>query len=99
MTPTWGGVVDQVGITGITISGSANPNFGFGKYNDHVFHLGYWAYAAGVVGRGDAAWLASQAAKLTELVHDYCNPLGSGDTKYPQNRNMDWFAGHSGHLA
>jgi endo-1,3(4)-beta-glucanase len=47
------------------------------------------------VGKGDTAWLSTNAEKLTEIAHDFANPLGSGDTRYCQNRSFDWFAGHA----
>lgn len=39
------------------VTGSAD--FGAGVYNDHLFHWGYFAYAAAALGRKDKAWLSA----------------------------------------
>ncbi|KAL2481135.1 glycosyl hydrolase family 81 protein [Abeliophyllum distichum] len=48
--PKWGGIV--------TKQGSLDPgaDFGFGIYNDHHYHLGYFIYGIAVLAKIDAAW-------------------------------------------
>jgi endo-1,3(4)-beta-glucanase len=87
---TWGGVIFAPSL------GDIGSDFGFSySYNDHVFHLGYFVYAAAVLAKFDAGWSASYGERVTELAHDYCNPAGSGDTRYPTARNKDFYMGHS----
>ena len=87
---TWGGIVFAPAL------GNIGADFGFSfSYNDHVFHLGYFVYACAALAKFDAAWLTTYQEQVTELVHDYCNPLGSSDSRYPQVRNKDLYAGHS----
>lgn len=86
----WGGMVFAPAL------GDIGSDFGFSySWNDHHFHLGYFAYACAVLGKFDPTWLATYQERVTELVHDYCNPLGSSDTRYPEVRNKDFYAGHS----
>jgi endo-1,3(4)-beta-glucanase len=87
---TWGGIVFAPAL------GDSGADFGFSHdFNDHVFHEGYFVYACAVIAKFDAAWLAAYQERVTEIVHDYCNPLQSSDTRYPQIRNKDLYMGHS----
>ena len=87
---TWGGIVFAPAL------GDIGADFGFSfSYNDHVFHLGYYVYACAVLAKFDMAWCSTYQKQVTELVHDYCNPLGSSDSRYPIVRNKDLYAGHS----
>eukprot|EP01136_Pigoraptor_vietnamica_P014022 Opistho-1_new@55694 len=86
--PTWGGLVTSAS------AGDPGSDFGFGYYNDHHFHLGYFLYAAAVVGKGNPAWLASRANVLRELARDFANP-SSSDAYFPRFRNFDVYEGHS----
>ena len=89
----WGGITTTQSLTGISLKGFTY-NFGNGEYNDHVIHYGYMVYAAAAIAKNDATWLAKYQEKLVELVHDYMNPLGSGDLRFPTNRYVDWYNGH-----
>lgn len=42
----------------------------------------------------DLQWLAANKEYVNTLVRDYANPSAK-DTWFPQNRNFDWFHGHS----
>lgn len=46
----WGGIVTRQGIS------DAGADFGFGIYNDHHYHLGYFLYAAAVLAKLDPDW-------------------------------------------
>ena len=87
---SWGGVVDSAGIN------DKGANFGFGYYNDHHFHLGYFVYAAACIAKADQGWANQYQNAIMALIRDYANPaLGSGDPHFPFMRNKDWFDGHS----
>eukprot|EP01137_Pigoraptor_chileana_P028599 Opistho-2@12720 len=86
--PTWGGLVTMAS------AGDPGSDFGFGYYNDHHFHLGYFLYAAAAVGKSNTAWLSSRAPILREFARDFANP-STVDAYYPRFRNFDWFEGHS----
>nr|DAD31628.1 TPA_asm: hypothetical protein HUJ06_010479 [Nelumbo nucifera] len=68
--PKWGGIVTKQG------SVDSGADFGFGVYNDHHYHLGYFLYAIAVLAKIDPAWgrrnfdlwkLHSWAGGLTEF--------------------------------
>jgi endo-1,3(4)-beta-glucanase len=85
---TWGGVVTTSSLT------DPNADFGSGHYNDHQFHWGYHLYAAAVVGRADASFLATHREALLALVRDIANPSAT-DPHFPRFRAMDFVRGHS----
>jgi endo-1,3(4)-beta-glucanase len=84
----WGGICSTAGL------GSQGADFGNGWYNDHHFHYGYFLYAAAALGKGDATWLTSKKAAVTDLARDIANP-SEMDTSFTPFRNKDWFEGHS----
>ena len=87
---SWGGVVDSAGIN------DSGANFGFGYYNDHHFHLGYFVYAAACIAKADPEWANQYNDAIMAIIRDFANPaLGSGDPHFTFMRNKDWFVGHS----
>ncbi|KAJ4912123.1 glycosyl hydrolase family 81 protein [Raphanus sativus] len=48
--PTWGGLITKQG------SKDSGGDFGFGIYNDHHYHLGYFLYAIAVLVKIDNLW-------------------------------------------
>lgn len=65
-------------------------------YVDHMFHYGYYIYAASVVAALDperqspTGWLALNKEKVNLLVRDIANP-SLEDTYFPTVRTFDWF--------
>ncbi|KAI5083909.1 hypothetical protein GOP47_0000078 [Adiantum capillus-veneris] len=61
----WGGLTTQ--------NGSVNPgaDFGFGVYNDHHYHLGYFCYAGAVLTKLDPTWGCTYKAHLYTIVEDF----------------------------
>mmetsp|Transcript_1217 Transcript_1217/g.3601 ORF Transcript_1217/g.3601 Transcript_1217/m.3601 type:complete len:720 (+) Transcript_1217:142-2301(+) len=82
------------GITALNGLLDSSADFGAGVYNDHLFHWGYFAYAAAALGRKDKAWLSANTAPLDALLRDFANPR-SNDKYLPYVRNKDWYDGHS----
>lgn len=63
-------------------------------YVDHMFHYGYFIYAASVIAQLDTkpkgAWLAANKEKVNLLVRDIANP-SLKDKFFPIVRTFDWF--------
>lgn len=59
-------------------------------YTDHMFHYGYFIYAAAVVARFDAAWQTQYKEGVNTLVRDIAN-ASLEDKYYPITRTYDWF--------
>lgn len=63
-------------------------------YVDHMFHYGYFIYAASVIAQLDTkvedAWLETNREKVNLLVRDIANP-SLEDTSFPIIRTFDWF--------
>ena len=58
---TWGGLVTLQGLT----------DFGFGIYNDHHHHLGYFLYTIAVLARLDPTWGHKYAPQAYAMVADF----------------------------
>ncbi|ROW08321.1 hypothetical protein VMCG_03014 [Cytospora schulzeri] len=86
----WGGVVSSASYQ----TGDSGADFGNTYYNDHHFHYGYHVLAAAIIGHLDHHWLAANKEYVNTLVRDFANPSAQ-DTWFPQNRNFDWYHGHS----
>ncbi|GMY24737.1 primary septum endo-1,3(4)-beta-glucanase-like [Fagus crenata] len=87
----WGGLVTQLGST------NSSEDFGFGIYNDHHFHLGYFVYGIAVLAKIDPAWGRQYKPQAYSLMADYMNVgLGSFSySYYPQARSFDPWKLHS----
>ena len=62
-------------------------------YVDHMFHYGYFIYAASVIAQLDTPkgeWLAANKEKVNLLVRDIANP-SLADDSFPIVRTFDWF--------
>lgn len=63
-------------------------------YVDHMFHYGYYVYAASVVAAldtdRDKPWLPAYADKVNLLVRDIANP-SLDDKHFPIMRTFDWY--------
>lgn len=85
----WGGLVTKQGINDTT------ADFGFGIYNDHHFHLGYFVYAISVLTRFDPAWGKQYKRQAYSLVEDYTNLGLKENQHYTRLRCFDLWKLHS----
>ncbi|CAL5191109.1 unnamed protein product [Lathyrus oleraceus] len=86
---TWGGLVTQQGVN------DSGADFGFGVYNDHHYHLGYFLYGIGVLAKLDQDWGQKYKPIVYSLLKDFMN-LGQRDNKnYPTLRSFDPYKLHS----
>ncbi|KAF8081349.1 hypothetical protein N665_0891s0024 [Sinapis alba] len=90
--PKWGGL--------ITIQGAKNAreDLGYGVYNNHHIHLGYFLYAIAVLVKIDPLWGKSYKPHAYTLLADYMT-LGKNcdgfDSVFPRLRCFDFFKLHS----
>ncbi|CAN6886164.1 unnamed protein product [Brassica oleracea] len=91
--PKWGGI--------ITVQGSRNAreDHGYGIYNNHHVHLGYFLYAIAVLVKIDPLWGERYRAHAYTLLADYMTTLGRKcdgfDSTFPRLRCFDFFKLHS----
>ncbi|CAN4079560.1 unnamed protein product [Withania somnifera] len=85
----WGGLVTKQGINDTT------ADFGFGIYNDHHFHLGYFVYGIAVLTRFDPAWGKQYKRQSYSLLEDYTNLGPKENQHYTRLRNFDLWKLHS----
>ncbi|KAK1273882.1 hypothetical protein QJS04_geneDACA013304 [Acorus gramineus] len=85
--PKWGGLVTKAGLS------DSGADFGFGIYNDHHYHLGYFAYAIAVLVKLDPAWARAYRPQCYALVADFMS-LGRRST-YTKLRCFDAWKLHS----
>lgn len=90
--PKWGGLITKLG------SRDTGADFGFGIYNDHHYHLGYFVYAIAVLAKIDPLWGKRYKPQAYTLMADYMT-LGKKGAKsnsnYPRLRCFDLFKLHS----
>ncbi|KAM7516632.1 hypothetical protein LguiA_006215 [Lonicera macranthoides] len=85
----WGGIVTKQG------SVDSGADFGFGVYNDHHYHLGYFLYGISVLAKIDHAWGRKYKKQAYSLMADFMN-LGRGpNSKYSRLRCFDLWKLHS----
>ncbi|EOA20018.1 hypothetical protein CARUB_v10000292mg [Capsella rubella] len=94
--PKWGGVITKQG------SRDSGADFGFGIYNDHHYHLGYFVYAIAVLAKIDPLWGKRYKPPAYSLIADYMTlgKKGAGsksnsNSNYPRLRCFDLFKLHS----
>ncbi|XP_006844226.3 probable endo-1,3(4)-beta-glucanase ARB_01444 [Amborella trichopoda] len=85
--PKWGGIVSKVG------SSDSGADFGFGIYNDHHYHLGYFLYAIAVLAKLDPIWGRKFRPQAYSIVGDFMSL--SHQFGYPKLRNFDLWKLHS----
>ncbi|XP_009600095.1 glucan endo-1,3-beta-D-glucosidase-like [Nicotiana tabacum] len=85
----WGGLVTKQGINDTT------ADFGFGIYNDHHFHLGYFVYGISVLTKFDPAWGNQYKKQAYALVEDYTNLGLKQNRHYTRVRCFDFWKLHS----
>ncbi|KAL2552153.1 glycosyl hydrolase family 81 protein [Forsythia ovata] len=87
--PKWGGIVTKQG------SLDSGADFGFGIYNDHHYHLGYFIYGIAVLAKIDAAWGRKYRPQAYSLMADFMNLRRRANSKYPRLRCFDLWKLHS----
>lgn len=86
---SWGGLITKQGST------DTGADFGFGVYNDHHFHIGYFLYGIAVLAKIDPIWGRKYRPQAYSLMADFMT-LGKGaNSKYPRLRCFDLWKLHS----
>lgn len=85
----WGGIVTKQG------SLDSGADFGFGIYNDHHYHLGYFLYAIAVLAKIDPAWGRKYRPQAYSLMADFMNLGRRSNSNYTRLRCFDLFKLHS----
>lgn len=85
----WGGIVTKQG------SLDSGADFGFGIYNDHHYHLGYFLYGIAVLAKIDSAWGRKYKPQAYTLMADFMNLGRRVNSNYPRLRCFDLWKLHS----
>ncbi|KAG4922725.1 hypothetical protein AAZX31_18G246600 [Glycine max] len=85
----WRGLVTKQGSTDST------ADFGFGIYNDHHFHLGYFIYGIAVLAKIDPQWGQKYKPQVYSLVTDFMNLGQRYNSDYTRLRCFDLYKLHS----
>ncbi|KAL3525789.1 hypothetical protein ACH5RR_014161 [Cinchona calisaya] len=85
----WGGIVTKQG------SLDSGADFGFGIYNDHHYHLGYFIYAISVLAKIDPFWGKKYRPQAYSIMADFMNLRRRADSSYPRLRCFDLWLLHS----
>ncbi|WCJ25426.1 glycosyl hydrolase family 81 protein [Euphorbia peplus] len=85
----WGGIVTKQGST------DSGADFGFGVYNDHHYHLGYFLYAIAVLVKIDPLWGRRYKPQAYTLMADFMNLSRRSKSNYPRLRCFDLYKLHS----
>ncbi|KAK8541774.1 hypothetical protein V6N13_137633 [Hibiscus sabdariffa] len=85
----WGGIVTRQG------SADSGADFGFGVYNDHHYHIGYFLYGIAVLAKIDPAWGRRYKPQAYSLVADFMNLGRRSNSNYPRLRCFDLYKLHS----
>jgi endoglucanase Acf2 len=80
---TYGGLVSKDGINNL------QSDYGLGRYNDHLFHYGYFIYAAAVVIKYDDSrnFYKQHKDAMDTIVRDICNQQDDNDDDDDNNNN------------
>ncbi|WP_194715138.1 glycosyl hydrolase [Noviherbaspirillum soli] len=85
---TNGGTITSLGLQ------NYDKDYNNRAYVDHMFHYGYYVYAASVVAAldtdRDKPWLPAHVDKVNLLVRDIANP-SLDDMHFPIMRTFDWY--------
>ncbi|XP_044359016.1 ascus wall endo-1,3(4)-beta-glucanase [Triticum aestivum] len=87
--PKWGGLVTRQGMT------DTGADFGFGIYNDHHYHLGYFVYAIAVLAKIDPAWGREYMPQACFMVADFMTLSPGAGASYTRLRTFDLWKLHS----
>uniref|UniRef100_A0A0E0B2C9 glucan endo-1,3-beta-D-glucosidase n=1 Tax=Oryza glumipatula TaxID=40148 RepID=A0A0E0B2C9_9ORYZ len=87
--PKWGGLVTLQG------SKDTGADFGFGIYNDHHYHLGYFLYAIAVLAKIDPSWGRKYMPQAYSMVADFMTLSRKHGASYTRLRMFDLWKLHS----
>ncbi|KAF2313743.1 hypothetical protein GH714_013093 [Hevea brasiliensis] len=85
----WGGIVTKQG------SSDSGADFGFGVYNDHHYHIGYFLYGIAVLAKFDPLWGRKFRPQAYTLMADFMNLGRRSNSYYPRLRCFDLYKLHS----
>ncbi|MFS7974139.1 putative glucan endo-1,3-beta-D-glucosidase [Helianthus anomalus] len=85
----WGGVITKQGCQ------DSGADFGFGIYNDHHYHIGYFLYGIAVLAKLDLVWGRKYRPQAYSLMADFMTLGRGGNTKYTRLRCFDLWKLHS----
>ncbi|XP_039157593.1 probable endo-1,3(4)-beta-glucanase ARB_01444 [Eucalyptus grandis] len=85
----WGGIITKLGST------NPGEDLGFGLYNAHHYHLGYFLYAIAVLAKIDPAWGRKYRPQAYSLMADFMNLGRRWNSNYPRLRCFDLYKLHS----
>ncbi|KAL5080416.1 hypothetical protein RYX36_008837 [Vicia faba] len=85
----WGGIITKQGST------DTGADFGFGIYNDHHYHLGYFLYGIAVLAKIDPIWGKKYKSQAYSLLEDFMNLNTNSNKNYPLLRCFDVYKLHS----
>lgn len=85
----WGGIVTKQGAV------DSGADFGFGVYNDHHYHLGYFLYGIAVLVKIDPAWGRKYRPQAYTLMADFMSLGRRENSNYPRLRCFDLYKLHS----
>ncbi|KAK2420231.1 endo-1,3(4)-beta-glucanase [Trifolium repens] len=85
----WGGIITKQGST------DTGADFGFGIYNDHHYHLGYFLYGIAVLAKIDPIWGKKYKSQAYSLLQDFMNMNTSSNSNYTRLRCFDRYKLHS----
>lgn len=85
----WGGIVTKQGAA------DSGADFGFGLYNDHHYHLGYFLYGIAVLAKIDPAWGRKYRPQAYSLMADFMNLGRRANSSYTRLRCFDLYKLHS----
>ncbi|KAK2978758.1 hypothetical protein RJ640_013033 [Escallonia rubra] len=74
----WGGIVSKQGAV------DSGADFGFGVYNDHHYHLGYFLYAISMLIKIDPTWGKKYKPQAYSFMADFMNLGRGGKSVYPR---------------
>jgi endo-1,3(4)-beta-glucanase len=89
--------VHRVALFIVTKQGSvdSNADSGFGIYNDHADHLGYFLYGIAVLTKIDTAWGEKYKSEAYALIKDFMNLNSGPDSDDTRLRHYDLYHGHN----
>ncbi|KAK1440747.1 hypothetical protein QVD17_06578 [Tagetes erecta] len=85
----WGGLVTKQGAN------DTGADFGFGVYNDHHFHIGYFLYGIAVLAKIDPIWGRKYRPQAYSLMADFMTLGRGGNLMYTRLRCFDLWKMHS----
>jgi len=85
----WGGIITKQGST------DTGADFGFGIYNDHHYHLGYFLYGIAVLAKIDPVWGKKYKPQAYALMEDFMTLSKNSNSNYTPLRCFDLYKLHS----